>query len=112
MTSKIHALADRMCAVVTLTVSAGDNPHLRSLLQAHRRTHSGGIPPCCGEGVLPRLDPCTAASDERSHTPSRSDPTRSRTARPRDPLLADLLPLTGGLYRDRNAVELSFNRLK
>ena len=122
MSTKIHALADQSCTPVVAALTggqAGDNPQLLPLL--------GEIAvPARGRGGRPRGRPeCVIADKAYSHRstritlrnqrirvviPEKSDQVAHRKAKGS----AGGRPPTfdANTYRDRNAVERAFNRLK
>ena len=114
LSTKIHALTDRLCCPLTVLLSpgqAGDNPHLVPLLEAH---HAGD-----GEKFRLLADKAYSHPSTRKqlrarripHTiPERADQIARRKAKGPDggrPPAFD-----AGIYKDRNTVERGFGRLK
>ncbi|BBX56533.1 hypothetical protein MSHO_18780 [Mycobacterium shottsii] len=114
LTTKIHALTDQLCSPVTLALSAGqagDNPMLWPLLAAR-----------CSNSYAPyRLLADKAYSHDSTraqlrrlkiaHTiPERSDQITRRKAKGRN--RGRPPGFSGRIYKHRNTVERSFNRLK
>lgn len=114
LTTKIHALADELCAPVTIGLSAGqagDNPMLWPLLDA-RRAATGEKFGLLGDKAYSH--PSTRArlrAKKIPHTiPERSDQIARREAKGsaggRPPAF------NTEIYKHRNTVERGFNRLK
>lgn len=114
LTTKIHALADQACALVTLGLTpgqAGDNPQLEPLLTAHRTKHPGRFRLLADKAYshpstrarLRRLRvPCTIP--ERDDQKARRTAKGSRGGRP--------VAFDQSIYKQRNTIERGFNRAK
>lgn len=115
LTTKVHALTDEFCALNTVLLSpgqAGDNPMLWPLLQAHRSTPPAGPFRLLGDKAYSHNSTRSQLRTMRiKHTiPERSDQIAWRKAKGsaggRPPAFDPQI------YRNRNTVERSFNRLK
>ncbi|BBX56158.1 hypothetical protein MSHO_15030 [Mycobacterium shottsii] len=114
LTTKIHALTDQLCSPVTLALSAGqagDNPMLWPLLAARR---SNSYAPYRLLADKAYSHDSTRAQLRRlkiAHTiPERSDQITRRKAKGRN--RGRPPGFSGRIYKHRNTVERSFNRLK
>ncbi|BBX60021.1 hypothetical protein MSHO_53660 [Mycobacterium shottsii] len=114
LTTKIHALTDQLCSPVTLALSAGqagDNPMLWPLLAARR---SNSYAPYRLLADKANSHDSTRAQLRRlkiAHTiPERSDQITRRKAKGRN--RGRPPGFSGRIYKHRNTVERSFNRLK
>lgn len=114
LTTKIHALSDEMCAVVTVQLTAGqagDNPMLWPLLESHRSTTRVPFRLLADKAYTHNSTRHRLRAMKIKHTiPEKSDQIARRkakgTAGGRPPSFD---PAT---YSHRNTVERSFNRLK
>lgn len=114
LTTKVHALADTDCSPVVVLLSAGqagDNPMLWPLLEEHRNQHLGPIRVLADKAYSHNSTRARLRTMRIKHTiPERSDQIAWRkgqgSAGGRPPAFDP------EIYRSRNTVERSFNRLK
>lgn len=113
-TTKIHALADRRCAPVTVLLSggqAGDNPVLPLLLADYRAQHRRPARLLADKAYAHDSTRAWLRAARIPHTiPERSDQVARRAAKGsrggRPPAF------NPAIYRQRNSIERGFNRLK
>lgn len=114
MSTKIHALADQGCALVTVAVTAGqagDNPMLEPLLAAYRDRHRGRIRVLADKAYShPSTRARLRAKRIACTIPEREDQKARRKAKGsaggRPPAFDP------SMYKKRNVVERGFNRAK
>ena len=114
MSTKIHALTDRFCCPLTLLLSpgqAGDNPHLKPLLQAHHAGDTETFRLLADKAYPHPSSRAHLRAKKIAHTiPERSDQIARRKAKGsaggRPPVF------DAEVYKDRNTVERGFGRLK
>jgi putative transposase len=114
LTTKIHALSDQSCSPVTVVLSAGqagDNPMLWPLLDA-RRSASTDRFRLLGDKAYSHDSTRRGLRQRKiAHTiPERSDQIARRKAKGRNGGRPPAF--SGRIYRHRNTIERSFNRLK
>ena len=114
LTTKIHALSDELCSLVTVQLTAGqagDNPMLVPLVQAHRRSTREPFRLLADKAYTHNSTRHRLRAMKIKHTiPEKSDQISRRKAKGSDggrPPSFD-----PALYCHRNTVERSFSRLK
>jgi transposase len=114
LTTKIHALSDQSCSPVTVVLSAGqagDNPMLWPLLDARKAASTDRFRLLGDKAYSHDSTRVQLRQRKIAHTiPERSDQIARRKAKGskggRPPAFS------GRIYKHRNTVERSFNRLK
>ena len=117
LSTKIHALTDTFCCPLTLLLSpgqAGDNPYLAPLLDAHHAHDTAAFRLLADKAYS---HPSTRAPERtcgkaESCTPPPNAATRSDVARRKDRAGGRPPTFDKDRYRERNAIERGFGRLK
>lgn len=114
MTTKIHALADQRCSPVVLTLSAGqagDNPLLWPLLDSLADTEIHRFRLLADKAYSHDSTRARLRQMKIAHTiPERSDQIERRKAK--GSRGGQPPAFSGRIYKHRNTVERSFNRIK
>jgi transposase len=114
LSTKIHALTDRLCRPLTVLLSpgqAGDNPYLKPLLAAHHAGDTAAFRLLADKAYSHPSTRAMLRAEKIAHTiPERSDQIKRRKAKGsaggRPPAFDD------ETYKHRNTVERGFGRLK